>query len=110
MHPKKQHYTKRQVEVKILLLFCFYLVIWTSAIAIFTNGLIKVNDYREKVVEQFICEAPGTEECPRGNTDVVPDMIFIALTSLYPATFLIHLVKLRKGYLKCRQQRPLASE
>ena len=98
----KRRDSKRQVEVKILLLLLCYIVVWTDAIGVTVATLIEAQDYRNTLVEYFTCEASGTEDCPRGTFeqfDVVSKLIASFLIGLYPGIFLIYFFRL----CKCRR-------
>ena len=96
---KKQGFTKRQVEIKIILLLCCYVIIWADVIAVTVATLIEAEDYKNTLTEYFTCEAAGVEGCPRGafeKFDVVSKIIAYALIGLYPAIFLVYFVSVKK--------------
>ena len=96
---KKQGFTKRQVEIKIILLLCCYVIIWADAISVNVATLIEDEDYTNTLIENFTCEEAGVERCPKGafeKFDVVSKIIAYILIGLYPATFLIYFVGIKK--------------
>ena len=96
---KKQGFTKRQVEIKIILLLCCYVIIWADVISVTVATLIEAEDYTNTLTENFTCEAAGVERCPKGafeKFDVVSRIIAYALSGLYPAIFLIYFVSVKK--------------
>ena len=112
MCSQRQHNTKRQVEIKILLLLCCYLVTWSDTIGVAVAALIEADNYRDTLKEYFTCEASGTLECERNSFerfDIVSKLIASALIGLYPAIFLIYFVKVKSCRLSCKQIRSPAT-
>ena len=113
MCPQQQGFTKRQVEIKILLLLCCYIIIWTDVFAVLVAGIIEAEAYRNMLKEYFTCEAAGTE-CSRAGFeqfDVPSKTIANAFISLYPAIFLIYFVSVKKSLCTniCRRSRTAAN-
>lgn len=105
MCSKKQDFTKRQVEIKILLLLCCYVLIWADVIGVSVATLIEAEDYLNTLTEYFTCEAAGVEGCPKGAFEsfgVVSKTIAYALIGLYPAIFLVYFVSVKNT---CRNSR-----
>ena len=97
MCPQK---TKWQVEVKILLLLCCYLFIWSDAIGVTVATLLEADEYRDTLFDYLTCQAPGTEDCSLRvfeRFDVVSKTIASALIGLYPAIFLIYFVRVKRS-------------
>ena len=114
MCPQQQGFTKRQVEIKILLLLCCYIIIWTDVFAVLVATVIEAEAYRNTLTEYFTCEVAGTEECSRGGFeqfDVPSKTIAYALIGLYPAIFLIYFVSVKKSLCIniCRRSRIAAN-
>ena len=109
MCSQRQHNTKRQVEIKILLLFCCYLVIWSDIIGVTVARLIEADDYKDRIMEYFTCEASGTLECERNFFDTTSRLFASVIVSLYPAIFLIYFVKTKNSLLCSKQCRFHAS-
>ena len=96
---KKQGFTKRQVEIKIILLLCCYVIIWADVIGVTVATLIDTEDYTNTLTEYFTCEAAGVEGCPKEafeKFNVVSKIIAYILIGLYPITFLIYFVSVKK--------------
>ena len=107
----KQGTTIREVEIKLLLLLCFYVLVWTDVIAITVATMIEADDYRNTLTEYFTCEAAGVEGCPRDSFegfDVVSKTVAYSLVSLYPGIFLIYFVNKKCRYI-CTQSTATAN-
>ena len=103
---KKQGSTKRQVNIKIILLLCCYAIIWADAIAVNVATLIEAEDYDNTLTEYFTCEAAGVEGCSKEafqKFDIVSKIIAYSLIGLYPAIFLVYFVNVKKTCGKLRK-------
>ena len=60
----------------------------------------------------FTCEAEGTDECSRGGIeqfDVPSKTMAYSFIALYPASFLIYFVSVKKSLCTCRRSRTAAN-
>ena len=91
--------TKRQVEVKVLFLLCFYILIWTDIFVVITATLVDREEYKKTLTEYFACEAVATGNCSKDvfdKFDIGSKTLAYFLVALYPAIFLIYFVGVKK--------------
>lgn len=91
--------TKRQVEIKVLFLLCFYIVIWTDIFVTITATLVEGEEYVRVLTEYFTCEATAPGNCSKSvfdKFDICSKTLAYCLVALYPAIFLIYFVGVKK--------------
>ena len=93
------------LEFKVLLVLCYYVIIGTAVLSIFTHDLLVLNNQLDTFIEYFYCEAQGL--LPNSNkprcTDLemsiqsvlnpIPTAIALLILGFLPAVNLVYIVK-----------------
>lgn len=100
----------KNAEVKILLIFFYYIVAGVTGLAALTIFLINVNEVSEAVSEFFMCEAPGNPDCQLNVMVPARDLpsAAIIMLSLLPTVILLFSLnvklvkeKIKSAMMKC---------
>ena len=86
------------VEMKVLVVLCYYVILGVAVLTIFTRGLFDINE--EVIKNYFICESKGllpNLSCQRSKLeaalDPTPTSIAIVIIGFLPAVNLVYVVK-----------------
>ena len=107
------------LELKVLIVLCYYVLLGTAVLTIFTKALIDLQNFLEKFFVLIDCESQGTpldsaeSLCTQQRTDLqrfdnpYPTTIAIVILGLLPAVNLVYIVKFNelKNKLTCSQTR-----
>ncbi len=107
------------LELKVLIILCYYVLLGAAVLTIFTKALIDLQNFLERFFTLIDCESKGTplgsaeSLCAQQRIDLqkidnpYPTTVAIVFLGLLPAVNLIYIVKLKelKNKLTCFQTR-----
>ena len=109
------------VEIKVLLVLCYYVILGTAVLTIFTIDLTDIYTHKSVLLQYFACEGKGLlpssnvsrcamlEKSIHTSFNPIPTSVAIVILGFLPAVNLVYVVKLSdlktklKTYSQIRQ-------